>query len=202
MRYLFFFISSLVFASDLSFPTKPINTVTASGVEIPIFSSALYAPNTKLVLTGQGVREKSILIASVNVYHAASYLDQRSLEKSKVRLLSLTFLRDLASEKIRSSFSDALRENGIALDTPEMQSLFQLMTFDVKKGSKVNFIGLRGEKSETILFELPDKTLKAEGPSIVQDFWKIWFGKPADSGLKDLKEQLESGLKTTAKDFR
>lgn len=190
MRYFLLLFSSVLFAHSLQFAGTPEQIVTASDVSIPVYSEVLYGPQTKLLLTGHGIREKKILIASVNVYHAASYLEGASLEKSRVRALCLTFLRDLDSGKIRSSFGDALKENGVSLESPEMQKLFALMSFDVKKGEKVHFIGVRGEKTDTIFFELAGKTLKAEGSQLVENFWKIWFGKPADSGLEALKKLL------------
>lgn len=194
MRYLVFLLSSVVWGANLTFVGTPLKIVHASGIDVPVYAHVA-TDKMKLNLTGHGIREKTILIASVNVYYAASYMDQKQLEKSKTRALVLTFLRDLNSDKIRSSFTDALKENEVDVETEAMQKLFAMMAFDVKKGSQVRFIGTLGDASDTLLIELPGQTIKTEGPKLAENFWKIWFGKPADSGLKDLKELLSADLK-------
>jgi hypothetical protein len=144
-----------------------------------------------------------VLITSVNVYFIQSYTDLtspldaadplKSLTQAKARALRMTFLREIEAEKIRTSFSDALKENGVSLEDPAIQAILSNLKFDVKKGGSVDIIGTKTDSgAEKLQLIFPERTVLAESQTLVTDFWKIWFGKPADGGLEDLKPRLLS----------
>lgn len=211
MNKIFFSIFLVFSLSSYAAKVEPIGTpmrsVSASGIEVPVYEKVGLTGTSKtpveLKLTGGGVREKKVVIASVNVYLLLSYTDLnvpldagdplKSLSQSRNRLLRMTFLRDVDAEKIRNSFADALKENGVSLEDPAMKKLLDALQFDVKKGGGVELIGLRPATGmEKVQMVFPTKTIESEGKTLVSDFWKIWFGKPADGGLEDLKPRLLS----------
>ena len=172
------------------YPTAVVNIpeVTPEG-GIPVY------------LTGAGLREKSIVLFSVDVYYATSYLNQKvklnekqpmdQIRKSSVRAIQLTLLRDLSGEKIRDSFKDALEENGISVETPGFKKLFEQIDGEVKERTTVTIVGYtKKDGSQGILYSLPSKTVQVEEDGIADKFWLVWFGKPADSGLEKLKQGL------------
>lgn len=155
----------------------------------------------KLVLTGAGVRKKKIVLVKVSVYAAASYLDSsvklnqqnpmESMRKAKAKALHLTFLRDIDSEKIRSSFGDALKKNNVDLENPAIKKALAVLDFDVKEGQTLSLVGYKkNETTDALVFETPGGPVTLEGPDVSSLFWQIWFGIPEDSGLENLKAEL------------
>lgn len=161
---------------------------------------------TTVYLTGAGLREKPVVFFDVDVYFALSYWDhkealssknpQDDLKKSKVKVMQLVLLRDLSADKIRDSFADALKENGVDLKSNAISGLLKALSFDVKEGARVTIVGYTRENgTQGIWYELEGNPnpVQVEGARIADDFWSVWFGKPADGGLKELKKALVSG---------
>lgn len=194
------------YSLNIDLSGEPLRRVSVSGVDIPVYENVKLMGVEKapvpLKLSGGGIREKTVIIASVNVYMLLSYTDLKSLDLqdplkslggSRHRLLRMTFLRDVDAGKIRDSFADALKENDVSLEEPGIKALLSALQFDVKKGGSVEIVGSRPVGApEKLSLVFPGKTIEAEGKTVVSDFWKIWFGKPADGGLKDLKARLLS----------
>ena len=78
--------------------------------------------------------------------------------------------------------------------SPGMASLLSQITFDVKKGQTITFAGYQNaDGTQGVTYELQGKTFQAKGKGLADDFWSIWFGKPADGGLERLKKALSNG---------
>lgn len=155
----------------------------------------------KLKLTGAGIRKKKIAFVSLDVYVASSYLDEAislnandpmlAIRQTKVKAIQLTFLRDLSSDKIRSSFTAALKKNEVDLEAAPIKKAISLLDFDVKEGEVLTLLGyVKNPGTEVLVFETPKGPRVIEGPEVASLFWLIWFGVPEDSGLETLKEQL------------
>jgi len=199
-------IAFLISGSALAALLEPLGNEVTKVEEVSVkeqIKSSLFP--TALKLTGAGKRVKKIVLIKVDVYAAAHYIDPSAkltasdpltgLRQAKAKALQLTFLRDVNAEKIRDSFSDALKENKVDLESPMMKLAFSKLTFDVKKGQTVSLLGLKKEgDTEVLHFESPAESFRIEGPGAATEFWKIWFGEPEDSGLEKLKAALLSGV--------
>jgi hypothetical protein len=187
----------------------PSQTFDESGVKVPVFAEvtpkAADLPPTvaKLYLTGAGLREKKVTLFHVNVYIAASYIDNASalspaapmdgLQKSKVNALQLTFLRNLSAEQVRGAFLESLKKNGADTTNPAIQEVLQKIDMELPKGSTMTLLGVSGIGKETLWLETTKGLIHVEGPGLATQFWRIWFGEPADGGLEDLKKKLLGG---------
>ncbi len=195
--YLSIFLASTVQTTGFAveFTGKPVKTIEGVNVYPEVKLGA-----EKLYLTGAGLRTKTVVIVKANVYVAAHYLDagvvldpkepMKGLAQSKNRVLHLTFLRDLTSDKIKDSFKDALKENGVDTESGAVKKIFSELNFDMKEKGTVALVGSKlADGTEQLLVEGPTQIL-ASGKGLVSLFWTIWFGKPADGGLEDLKAEL------------
>ena len=219
MRFTWILVLSLVFSGvatpglaklidELGQPTKVIDE---SGLKISIFpevaphASGLPAGVSKLFLTGAGVRQRRVALFNVNVYVVASYVDHTfqlptespmsGISQSKVNALQLTFLRDISGDLIRKAFIQSLSRNGADPKSPGLSKILDQLDMPMPKGSHLILLGFASKAgSETLFFETPNgKTLTTEGPGVATQFWKIWFGEPADSGLEKLRTELVGG---------
>lgn len=155
-----------------------------------------------LSLTGYGIRKKKVVFIKVNVYVASHYVSNPSawtandpagaLKKQPRRLLNLNFMRDVPGEKIKGAFEDSLKENGLDPERKDLAKILNGMAADLKEKDQISFSGTIDGKSgeQTLTAKGPSGSVEAKSPSIVDDMWSIWFGKPADGGLEDLKAEL------------
>lgn len=206
-------ISTLANGAILSPATEaPPNEIREeSGTKLPIYNvvktsgGALTANRTTpLYRTGSGIREKTVfLIGSVNAYYATHYLDSSEgfkgktdaplsvIEKSKTRAIQLTFLRNIPANKITTSFTESLQENGIDIQDAAVQGVISKLNYDMTKGSTLTVLVMtKSEGVETIVVDGPQGVFSVEGAQLGQKFWKIWFGKPTDKGIERLKKEL------------
>jgi len=158
-----------------------------------------------------GLRRKNVFgLLTVNVYVmqvlAASpeklvkdeqkFLD--SVSTAGPVQLHLTFLRDLPGEKISSSFKEGLEANGIKTDDKSigtelgtiMKELNNIKEF--KKGQSFAITFTWAGDSATVYLTDPNaRIISVTGPkAFANNLLSIWFGKPADSKLEDLKKSL------------
>jgi hypothetical protein len=196
-------------AAMLEFQGTPLKKFDESGLQIPFYGEAILKlagitppAGVRLQATGAGLREKKIVFLNVNVYLASHYTDglaklpeepMDAIRKTKYRALQMTMLRDLSAEKIRDAFTDSLKSNAVDTESPGMASLLKQISFDVKKGQTITFAAFPlPNGSQGVLYELAGQSFRAEGPGLADQFWSIWFGKPADGGLERLKKALTS----------
>lgn len=184
-------------AALLEFQGAPLRIFDESGMQVPFYADArlkvagVPADGVKLKATGAGLREKKIIFVNVNVYVAAHYTD--GTPEKKIRALQMTMLRDLSAEKIRDAFADSLKSNAIDTESAGMASLLKQISFDVKKGQTITFVALPlANGSQAVAYDVAGQGFRAEGPGLADQFWSIWFGKPADGGLERLKKDLTS----------
>ena len=201
---LFVFIASTqLYAGIAEFVGTP-KTVTASGVTAQVFPEAVLNTGDQkinLKLTGFGIRKKPVLFTKVNVYVAASYLDDvskvnleqplASVKDAKARVMQLTFLRNLSGAEVRQSMEEALILNEVDVNSTAFQTLFNSFNFDISAGQTTTVVTFnKGGNLENVTIEVPSTRFSTEGNFVGFDLWKGWFGIPADDGLKDLQPQL------------
>lgn len=110
--------------------------------------------------------------------------------------LHLTFLRDLPGETISDAFKDGLEANKIDVKalSPELTQVLKEVSAisKFKEGESFSItLAWTGDKATAYL---TDSTLKiktvAGNKEFADQLLSIWFGKPADGKLEDLKKTL------------
>lgn len=118
----------------------------------------------------------------------------KSLPASGPVLLHITFLRDLPGTKISEAFKEGLESNGIKTLSPELENVLkEIATIkEFKKNESFSIAIAWKEKEATIYMQQTGAEIKmVSGASEFADnFLSIWFGKPSDSRLGDLKKNL------------
>ena len=178
-------------------------TATIDGAAVPLeFVSA-------------GIRKKKVVVFNAKVYVAQLFVDSKSkflklpagadVAKDQTSLnaigtlskvaLRLEFLRELSAEKIVNSFDEALKANNLSPQSdPGLGKILDAVkrNGNVSSGDAISIVGINGTDKDRLLIE-NDRGVSAtiEGDAkLVDHFFSIWFGVPADGGLRELKEDL------------
>jgi hypothetical protein len=153
----------------------------------------------------QAIRRKKIALFWVKVYRCellaslpGQYLKTsaeaalNSLTSNKLVALRMEFLRDVGVEKMVSSFTDGLKENDLKPEEPVYQHFFDAMkkSGDVKEKQTWTIVFEKKDKDESIHMENGEGKVQmiSVPQGTTKNIFKIWFGKPADSGLEEMKE--------------
>jgi len=190
----------------IQYPIQPQKVVSSGDFSIPVHDEVEVTVDGKpqrLHLTGAGLRKKTVFLFTADVYVAANYMGDQGgfakqlgegldvVRKAKTKAIVLTFVRDVKGSQIRSSFEDALKENGIDLKSPPIKELFEKLTFDLPAKSTLSFVASSANPSEDIVtIEGPKEKFTLRGPKLAASIWSMWFGASADGGLSELKGQL------------
>lgn len=156
----------------------------------------------QVLFSGKGTRQKFVAVAKVNVYAILHYLDEPSalnsqdpigsLSGTQTRMLMLQMMQNLSASDMRSGFEDALDVNDIDINATEIRSLLKQIDFSVNVGDKIFLIGYKSQADafENLYVYTEKKTIFEKSPSLVTDFWKIWFGVPVDKEMAVCKGDL------------
>lgn len=198
-------LTVFLLVSTLS-PAVPIPVASSikevgQGVKLP---TQISANGQTLCWTGSGIRKKKVVIAKVSVYRLDSYVDCKGVAsdgelKASVGLsaknwaLKLTFLRDVDSSKIRSSFKEALEANqvDVSASAPAGQ-LLEKVQVDLKEGQTLWVVGEKNSPTEKVEIIFPSQSVWTAGSSIASDFAKIWFGVTKESTMETLQSEILS----------
>ncbi len=119
-----------------------------------------------------------------------------SLKEAGPVQLHLTFLRDLPGEKIATSFQEGLEANGLSPKALNMElatimrEISNIKEFKDGQNFALTFTW-SGEMATVYITDPTAKIISISGPKAFADnLLSIWFGKPADSKLEDLKKTL------------
>lgn len=199
-------------ASNIQDPsiTDKISEISFEDVKISSYSSLFYqGKTTDLKMVNHGIRKKKVFgLATVKVYVLEFFaaepnqLDKteegilNSLKKAKAVELKLTMARDLSGTKITDSFKEALEHNGLDINnlSKEMSELLKELSAvkEFQKGQAFSLLATWKDSAATLFIRRPDGSIKTiTGPeAFVTDLFAIWFGKPSDDKLADLKKSL------------
>jgi len=156
-----------------------------------------------------GIRKKQFTFIWPKVYVGQVFVDDaadfkkntialayQSVEKALVAAVSMTFLRDVDNEKLLAGFKDSLETNRfMEAKDPVTKSLLEMVkaSGDIKEGQTL-WIALKknGDMNQTLIFVNGEGFLQKSlvGIGASKRIFSMWFGIPADSGIKDLQEQL------------
>jgi hypothetical protein len=142
-----------------------------------------------LVLNGAGIRKKLFM----NVYIGALYLGVKSKDaesianSSSLKVIELTFLRNVDGEKISSAFLDGFAKNCVQNCTelkPKMEELAKAVPA-IKEGQIMQLVST----SDSVKL-LMDNSLKAEiqAKNLGNEVIRLFIGKEPPS--EDLKKEL------------
>lgn len=161
----------------------------------------------KLDFIAAGLRQKKVLFVQVKVYIAELFASDgskfihsqsealNSLELSPTIAMRLHFLRNVDAEKIQTSFREALVANGVALDSPAIQTFLAAASAGgaVDNGNSLTIVTQKNpDNSETVTFENAKGEIKLikSNTGLSKQILSIWLGTPADDGIAKLKEEL------------
>jgi len=178
--------------------------MTDTGRVVKVFPKASLGSGKNkmdLVLTGAGIRWKTVAIMDVNVYAAANYFDagtpmnsgspMDSTQAAKAKVMQMTFFRSLTSKEIGDALQAALEKNGVDLKAPHLKTFFSQFEFSLSPGENMTLIGTKlPNGDEELVLEAPGKVIKGQGKNMATDVWKGYLGTAVDKGLEDLKQKL------------
>ena len=162
---------------------------------------------TSLKAVSHGIRKKKLFaLLPVKVYYAEFLAAKpEALVKTESEVLGslkaagpvqlrLTMLRDLPAKKISGSFVDALKANNVAVDSGEMATVMGHISGmpEFKQGEIFSIAGqISGDKGFLYLQKPNGEIITVQGSAtIVEHMFSIWFGKPVDDKLAELKKEL------------
>lgn len=160
-----------------------------------------------LKAVSHGIRKKKVFaLLPVKVYYA-EFLAAKpealiktdsemlgSLKAAGPVQLRLTMLRDLPANKISDSFIDALKANNVAIDSGDMKTVLGHIAGmnEFKKGEIFSIVGQTKDDKGSLFLQKPNgEIITIQGSaSLVEQMFSIWFGKPVDDKLVELKKEL------------
>lgn len=110
-------------------------------------------------------------------------------------MVTMTFLRDVGIGKIVDGFKESFSENGIKAEAAPYSKLLDgvKQSGDVKEGQIYYAVFSGDEQKAQISFQTNGKeyfVMNDADNTTLTNILKIWFGKPADSGLEELQKQF------------
>lgn len=156
---------------------------------------------------GSGLRAKKVVFVHVKVYVAQLFSSSpKTFDKTKnsgldslgnqeAIAIRLQFLRGVDAKTIKNSFVEAFESNGVSIKEKQIADFLAAVERGgaVKDGQALSLVGVHlPEKVETVYYEGTNGEVSAitgrEG--FIREVFSIWLGKPSDSGVAKLKEEL------------
>lgn len=214
MRFLSVFIA-LVLGFSFSTQVQAAVTIKTESAaekfeEVTLLSKATLEVDgvkSELSTVSHGLRKKAVFgLVPVRVYVLEllvanpTKLDKtedgflKSLQTAGPVLLHITFLRDLPGSKISDAFKEGLESNGIKTLTPELEQVLKEISAikEFKKNESFSIALNSKEKEAGVYMQQTGNEIKSVmgTPDFAESFLSIWFGKPSDGRLGDLKKDL------------
>ncbi len=155
-----------------------------------------------LVNAGFGVRVKKVALMNVKIYVAQLFVSEldrldkaadrilSSLDAQTAAMLKITLIRNVTGEQIKESFESALQANSVDTKRADMQNFFNVvMKYSPEVGDSYDFVSL-DTNHLLMIFNSASGTKSDVVELRTSDIWSIWFGVPADAGMKKLKDAI------------
>lgn len=198
----FFHYSAFASSFEPTYSSKSIN-----GIKIEdrlIVSTSSGKLKFKVILSGTRRKQFALIwpkvyVAQIAVLETSEFSAKNPqdtlafLKLQNAAALSLSFLRDLSSEKIKNGFIDGLKENSEDISAAGLKELLEAIeSFGGFKDNTILRVGFSTQNNqEDVILEYGDKNKNLHLPiGTMKKLWSIWFGKPADSGLKEFQENV------------
>ncbi|MFL5812902.1 MAG: chalcone isomerase family protein [Bdellovibrionia bacterium] len=166
--------------------------------------------NLTLQTVGAGIRAKKVAVVNVKVYvtqlmlsDSAHYvrtdagaLDSASTSPSSA--LKLDFLRAVDAQTVQLAFRDSLVANQVDLNDTGIKAFLDAVSAggDAAQGKALTIVLEHlptGQEAVTYEDNAGKATTVVGGQGLIRKILSIWLGKPADSGLNNLKKSLIEG---------
>ena len=170
--------------ATLLFAASPVLARPVAGIEV---AETLSAEGKTLKLNGAGIRKKFV----VKVYVGALYLEDAStdaaaiIKSDAVRVVKMTFLREVEKAKLINAFKEGFEKNSAAKAAALLPPLDKVAAAigDAKNGT-VMTVSYAPGKGTTISMQ-GSGSVTIEGKDFADAIFLSWLGsKPADDGLK------------------
>lgn len=159
---------------------------------------------------GAGLRSKKVAIVNVKVYvtqlmlsDASHYVrtDAGALDSAaevSASALKLDFLRSVDAQTVQLAFRDSLIANDVDLNDTGIKAFLDAVSAggDADQGKALTIVLEHlpsGQDAVTYEDTAGKSTTVVSGQGFVKKILAIWLGKPADSGLVNLKKALIQG---------
>ena len=171
-------------------PRTKIPVLLAALAAVLFAVTSLFAEGD-YVLTGSGIRVKSIAFIDVNVYAISHYMKQLPPAKSKQAVIDmdtgkkfvLTLKRDVDHEKIVEALKGAYAKNGYT-DSAKTGQFLGVLKGELKEGSSVTIV-YDADKKATTLTATGGGSATVPGVDFMKATWSIWFGNIDQPELGD-----------------
>lgn len=174
-------------------------TVNVEGQKLPVS------------IIGAGLRAKKVALFNVKVYIAELLSSDASkfvrtdagaltsLDESRTLAIRLNFLRGVDAPTVQTSFSEALKVNGINMTQPAIAQFLKAVADggDAVSGKALTIATQKNaDRTEVVYYEDSNgKVTKITGPEgFSRQIMAIWLGAPSDVGVANLKQQIIKGL--------
>ena len=142
--------------------------------------------------TGDGVRQKKILFASVDVYAIGHEMKELPPAKTKQAVIdadiSKRFIwkmkRDVDAEKIHNALSEAYAMNGYT-DQAKIGQFLAVFQKELKENTIVTITYDADKKATTLAVQGSPGSATVPGVDFMKATWRIWFGKIDQPSLGD-----------------
>jgi hypothetical protein len=143
------------------------------------------------ILTGSGVRSKSIAFVSVDVYGIRHDIKAPLPAKSKQAMIdadqdkkfSWSMRHDVDSEKIQNALKDGFKLNGYT-DGGKISRFVSAFTKEIKVNQGVSISYNSATKATTIWVQ-GQGSATVEGVDFMKAVWSLWFGRIDQPSLGD-----------------
>ena len=170
-------------------PTKPA-VLLAALVAVLLAAGSLFAEGD-YILTGTGIRVKTVAFIDVNVYAISHYMKQLPPARSKQAVIDMdtgkkfvwTMKRDVDHEKIVKALKDAYAMNGYS-DAAKIGQFIGAFKGELKEKSNVTIV-YDADKKTTTLTVGGGGSATVPGVDFMKATWSIWFGKIDQPKLGD-----------------
>jgi hypothetical protein len=168
----------------LLFAASPALARPVADIEV---AETLSSEGKTLKLNGAGIRKKFV----VKVYVGALYLEETStdpatiIKSDAVRVVKMTFLREVEKAKLIGAFKEGFENNSAAKSAALLPHLDKIAAAigDAKNGT-VMTVSYAPGKGTTIAMQ-GSGSVTIEGKDFADAMFLNWIGnKPADKGLK------------------
>jgi hypothetical protein len=141
--------------------------------------------------TGDGVRKKSLIIGSVDVYAIGHDMKELPPTKSKQAVIDMDtgkrftwrMMRDVPAEKIQAALREAYAKNGYG-DAAKIGQFLGVFNSELKDKQFV-IITYDADKKTTTLQVQGGGSTTVGGVDFMKATWSIWFGKIDQPSLGD-----------------
>jgi hypothetical protein len=210
--YLSLTLASLsAYSASASILTSEPSGKTIENVAIAKSATAKIADrNLTLQTVGAGLRSKRVAVVNVKVYVTqlmlsdsthyvrtdAGALDSAATSPSSA--LRLDFLRSVDAQTVQLAFRDSLIANQVDLNDTGIKAFLDAVSAggDAAQGKALTIVLEHlptGQEAVTYEDNAGKATTVVSGQGLVRKILSIWLGKPADSGLNNLKKSLIEG---------